>query len=419
MVMKQLYINGVGTGQFDIYISSDTFLNSPEIAYEAYEVPSLDGSLLKYDKRLNNVARRFDCFCKTDVDNNIAQFKKLLYSQRGYIRIESDYDPDYYQMGYLAEGIEFEPFDQSGAYEVKFSVYFSCKPTKIYKTTSTLTVNGALSGAVRKIYSRSDPFIQNLFAQLPISSVPSAEYYGLLSQQYAPSFGMGVEFTATLLKTGDPCFMGLVRMHKQYSSQEYTYTLEGSGVTTILSIRNLAKEETFETWYTITELNSDVITTRFASGDDTITNTRDLGSSGHGEVSVPTAMGANIQLTSTLYVSLDAPTYLKITGKMTGKETFSSVWTFDKVAAEEYGLDEILATYGTASGNATLLDLRFDLETYDIYAVKGSDEAIVTNLFTIEGNMEGFCDEIKVAIYTAQDGSMFKTVNITPDWWTI
>ncbi len=421
MVMKQLYINGVGTGQFGIFISSDTFLNSPEIAYEAYEVPGLDGSLLKYDKRLNNVARRFDCFCKSDVDNNIAQFKKLLYSNRGYVRIESDYDPEYYQMGYLAEGIEFTPFDQSGAYEVQFSVYFSCKPTKIYKTATPFTISGRRTGNINAIYSKTDPYMQTIFAQMPVEDIPEAEYFAVLNVTHG-SFGGGT-FDVAITST-EKTFLALYRGQKNNVNNPYVYTLEGyANNSDHLNVTGLEVERIYEIWETIVALHDDTIDTVFTNGTTTYTNQNILGTDGHGTVTKTTAMGANLQMSAAIRIADDDTdsVFVHICGFFQSNETFDALWEFDTPTARANGLDKVITDYGyTDSGySGKRLEFVFDLETYDVYVTHETDRKNVTNYFVMLGKMEGFCDEIEISVYTTQDSPYFDSVTITPEWWSI
>ena len=124
MARKQLYLNGTGTGSYGIYISSDTYLNAPAVDFTAYQVPGRSGDLLQYNKRLNNIIRKFDCYIPREVVTNFDAFKKLLYSNLGYFEITSDYDPDTFQRGYLAEDIETEPFNTGENQTVKFTLYF-------------------------------------------------------------------------------------------------------------------------------------------------------------------------------------------------------------------------------------------------------------------------------------------------------
>lgn len=421
-MVKQLYINGVGTGQFDIYISSDTFLNSPEIAYEAYEVPALDGSLLKYDKRLNNVIRRFDCFCKSNVNVNIAQLKKLLYSNRGYMRIESDYDPNYYQMGYLAEGIEFTPFDASGAYEVQFSLYFSCKPTKLYKTTTPFTTTAIKYGQISAIYSRNDPYMQELFAQMPVEDIPDAEFFATLTIHDALSTVGDYTITST-----EKTFLGLVCAYRTFSNESDSYALKGyANNTDSLTVTGVKKEYTYETWKAITTLHVDTVQTVLTDGTTTYTNQSKLGQDGHGEATEPTAMGANLHLTASMRIDSEyrfssAPTFFCIRGFFQSNETFSALWEFNTPSARENGLDKVIADYGYSDSVYTdkRLEFVFDLDTYDIYVTNDDNQKKVTSYFVLIGSMEGFCDEITVTMYTSNLSPYFTRVTITPEWWTV
>lgn len=168
---QTLTLSGTNLSSYGVFISSDTFLNSPEITYEAYDVPNVDGSLLKSENRLSNVVRTFECYCKNSTASNLNALKNYIYSNRGYIRIESSYDPGFYQMGYLAEAIEFEPFDYSGDFVAKFSLVFSCKPQKFFVETQIFTcpLSTQSMDTFIGVYSRNSTVIQQLFKDMPVS----------------------------------------------------------------------------------------------------------------------------------------------------------------------------------------------------------------------------------------------------------
>ena len=135
--MKTLKINNTPLSNYGIYISSDTYLDAPQIDYSEYQIPGRDGNVIQYNA-INNVIRKFDCYIPeiTNIDNAMLSLKKLLYANLGYLTLESDYDSGTYQEGYLAQQINVDPFNEKAA---KFSLYFSCKPKKISKTLTTQT----------------------------------------------------------------------------------------------------------------------------------------------------------------------------------------------------------------------------------------------------------------------------------------
>lgn len=197
MARKQLYINGTGTGDFGIYISSDTYLNAPAPDITAHAVPARNGDLIMYNRRLNNIVRRFTCYIPTDVQANFDGFKKLLYSNANdYMELASDYESDTYQRGYLADEIEAEPFLTGESLAATFDLYFSCEPQKYYKT------NEASSGAITSnmedgkcsyIFPRNHPFIQKFIDEVSIADKPTLdneELFGVIqiSSEYLYSY---------------------------------------------------------------------------------------------------------------------------------------------------------------------------------------------------------------------------------------
>lgn len=410
MVMKQLYINGVGTGQFDIYISSDTFLNSPEIAYEAYEVPSLDGSLLKYDKRLNNVARRFDCFCKTDVDNNIDAFKKLLYTNRGYMRIESDYEPNIYQYGYLAEGIEFTPFDQSGAYEVQFSVYFSCKPQKYYKnSTLSKTLNSAVPG-LTAILPKSDSLVQSIMSQLPSNvSAPTDDWYEIYLVKDSVAVRSLGYYTAMRMYPRNS-FIAVYALGdnlKVLSASDY-----GDASSSIAST-----DETSDI-YAIVGANpaNNIFVNLDANGNwgGPYTVSADL-SSYNLTASESAAIGSNLELTISYKVSgtvYQNAFYLETYYNNQQLSHMMLMIDFDSMDS-----NTITALQSIATSNVVEVVVNTD---YEVYATDETTNIDLSRYARIYGDMEGICDKIIAVAYVigSGTGSITKAV-IETNWWKL
>lgn len=171
MTVKQFYINGVGSSTCNVYISSDTFLDSPSLDFTEYDVPGRNGNLIAYNKRLNNVIRKIDCYIKDDVNVSLNALKRLIYQNTGYMRIESDYDPGTYQEGYLAQDIKVEPFNEQGDFRATFSIYFSCKPGKFESNPTELTANRYIIDGT--VLDRNDAHIKSLFDKLAISVIPN------------------------------------------------------------------------------------------------------------------------------------------------------------------------------------------------------------------------------------------------------
>ena len=172
MAKKTMKINGTSLSTYGIYISSDTYLDSPLIDYSEFQVPARSGNVILDNKRLGNVVRKFSCYVKDNPTTAIANLKKLIYGVRGYMKLESDYDPTTYQMGYLAQEIQFAPFQTGTALTVNFELYFSCQPQKYNTSISTMALGGTNLNHNAVILPRSHPMIQAMFSKLPSNMIP-------------------------------------------------------------------------------------------------------------------------------------------------------------------------------------------------------------------------------------------------------
>lgn len=196
MARKQLYINGVGTGDYGIYISSDTYLNAPAPDITAHSVPGRNGDLIQWNKRLNNIVRKFTCYIPSDAQSNFDEFKKLLYLQDGYMEISSDYETDTYQRGYLADEIEAEPFQKDENLSVTFEIYFSCEPQKYIKNVYSLNSDVSSGTTMRSaILPRSHQLVQAIFKAIPSDAVPDGDFFIYFQgNQYLMGTDIGATF---------------------------------------------------------------------------------------------------------------------------------------------------------------------------------------------------------------------------------
>lgn len=174
--MKCFYINGKSSSLYNIYISSDTYLDAPSFDYTEYEIPGVHGNSIQYNKRLNNVVRKFECFIKKDCIDSITLLKKWIYSHPGYLEIESDYDPDYLQYGYLAEEINVTPF-LGDPQNVQFTLYFSCRPQKYYIGEEFTMQSVSVSDLEYVIYPRTNPTIRQILEKVKPGYISDAENF--------------------------------------------------------------------------------------------------------------------------------------------------------------------------------------------------------------------------------------------------
>lgn len=201
--MKFLQIADLDSDQYEsssndgIYMSSDTWLDSPTVNVNAYQVPGRNGDLISKPQGFGNVIRKFDMYMPSYVDYKLRNLKKRIYWKQGYMKLKSDYE-DRYSVGYLAQDISVEPFNAEGDATAKFSLYFSCKPQKyalssVDKSTPRTTGERYPTGIPQGedcqifVYDRNSAFIQDLFTHLPASEIPNDEYFGAFDMSTAQS----------------------------------------------------------------------------------------------------------------------------------------------------------------------------------------------------------------------------------------
>lgn len=152
---KTLYINDIALSDYNIYCSSDTYLNAPQIDYTEYQIPARTGTLIQYNKRLNNVVRNFSCICrKDDAKDAIDELKKLLYMNTGYVKLASDYEPNFYQYGYFAEDLQIQYIINEDV--AIFDLIFSCNPKKFIDTINNYFLSKSYLREVNVVNAYSD-----------------------------------------------------------------------------------------------------------------------------------------------------------------------------------------------------------------------------------------------------------------------
>ena len=423
--MKQLYINGTGTGSLNIFISSDTFLNSPEYDYDAYGIPSVNGDMLKYSKRMKNIIRRFDCFCKTNVDANIDAFKKLIYSTSGYMRISSDYEPTTYQWGYLAQEIECEPFDASGAYEVTFTVYFSCMPQKFFVTANTITSNLSQANPCDRVLTREHPVIQKLISKLPLAAIPDSYYFAYFETPdprtpFTLSLSItDLTFAAFCGLNWNPITYELKSLHTLFAYTKGT-PIEDLSCTysspTPMTYGVIVALEKGSFTYTInpTSDNESVTATEQAMSGDTVT------------VSQATAVGASpmftweFQLPSALANRGDY--FAKITGFSNGVEKWQSLVAFQFGTMPNSVASVLIKSYSTTKSGYTnkFINVVYDPELEQFYALKSGKKYSLDEYISVYGDIGGTCDTITIDKQNIVNVESFPTTLKTKaNWWKV
>lgn len=117
---------GVNSADYEVYVSSVAYLNTPARDYEYSEVPGRNGDLIIDNRRFKNIDVKYNCYCR-DISKFDA-WKEAVLQQEGYVKLSCDaLSSETYRMASLSNAIEVPTFDHKGA---SFSVTFNCKPQR-------------------------------------------------------------------------------------------------------------------------------------------------------------------------------------------------------------------------------------------------------------------------------------------------
>ena len=120
----------VNSADYEVYVSSVAYLNTPARDYEYSEVPGRNGDLIIDNRRFKNIDVKYNCYCR-DISKFDA-WKEAVLQQEGYVKLSCDVlSSETYRMASLSNAIEVPTFDHKGA---SFSVTFNCKPQRFLYT---------------------------------------------------------------------------------------------------------------------------------------------------------------------------------------------------------------------------------------------------------------------------------------------
>lgn len=420
---KCFYINGNSSADYNIFINNDTYLNSPQIDYTEYSIPAVNGSSVSYNKRFENVIRKFDCYIKKDVESSLNGLKKLLYSNPGYLRIESDYDPLTYQYGFLSQSIDVSPHQSGDALTIKFSLYFSCRPQKYLKATDEVSAEAGWSSAYYQYsVTRNSGFMQNIFSKIQIENVPNDLAFEVFNLHELNSPTASPFSSVSCSWSEGNSFACVVGASTEYSNE--ATNLNEVFVSTASSFSNVSfTPSQSEYIYLIVPVKLEGTFTYTYSEDGGTVKTLTIAHSNQLETVSSVATGValdDITVTYSFNEFTEEPTTFRpnalylatyANGNMTNEASVSI--RFDKLSQEM--IDTIW------NGIGSEVNAHIDLVNYKAKLVGTRNTYVFDDYLEVVGNINGIADEIKgvllqTAAYSAGEGL---NVAVTPKWWVV
>ena len=137
-IYKSLIFDGESSRNYGVYITGEAVYNAPDREVEMISIPGRNGSFALDKGRFQNIEVSYPAgiFAETEADfaQAISDFRNLLCSRSGYVRLTDDYNPNEYRMAIYKSGLEVEPAQLKAG---EFNIVFDCKPQRFLTSGET------------------------------------------------------------------------------------------------------------------------------------------------------------------------------------------------------------------------------------------------------------------------------------------
>lgn len=425
-IFKTLRFGSVDSKDYGIYITGEAVYNAPERAVERVSVPGRNGDILIDQGRFENVPVRYPAgtfaTSQSEFSTNIADFRNAILSQRGYQRLEDDYNPSEYRMANASAGFEVDPsaYGQAG----EFELVFDCKPQRFLTSGETETTIAASGDTI------TNP---TLFESQPLLKLDG---YGKVGFN-------GYEVEVFNVPIGPVQISGADQQSTQIFGSEvpawtYSYNKASFASGDTITVSGLS----FILWID-PQVDSSFIHQTSGSGLAGVTNKRPADDKTNGREWVFPAVSFTVGTNgSASYVSVLDGTISPISGStgysvtptvtMTathdasaGTITFSIQSTLDvptwnaNHANNPITQQSAAVSVGSISGNSTKSSISdpvyIDCEIGEAYIIQGGEPVSVNNSVSIGADLPVLAPGSNTVTFD----NTFTSVKITPRWWQL
>lgn len=131
--MANLYFlfDGKNSLDYSIRMLRPMEFSAPVPRIEKEPVPARNGEVLRYDQSYENVTASANCYVLSwDIPTALARANEFLLENKGYLRLETSLEPDYFRLAAVTQGVLTQQTAQRYA---PFQIQFTCKPQKFLK----------------------------------------------------------------------------------------------------------------------------------------------------------------------------------------------------------------------------------------------------------------------------------------------
>lgn len=145
----------VDSSNYGIVVGEPPAFERPVRKQTVYQIPGRNGAVLFQEDAWNDVQRNYKVWLAEDANDTLVEkvdaFEAAINAQKGYTRLEDNFEPDIYRLAYYSGGDGFtDNLTQYG----EATLNFTCRPERFLKageTAVTVTNGSVLTNPTRYV----------------------------------------------------------------------------------------------------------------------------------------------------------------------------------------------------------------------------------------------------------------------------
>ena len=167
---------GESSSDYGMVVAEAPAFERPKRKQTIYNVPGRNGSIIFQQDAWEDVTRSYKVWLAESNSRNLPLYKRVdnveswLNSQKGYVRLEDNFEPDVYRLAYYSGG---DGFSNNLTQYGEATLNFTCRPERFLKSADTpITINmtSYSSNYVNFIYNNPTNFVSKPLFSFTLSA---------------------------------------------------------------------------------------------------------------------------------------------------------------------------------------------------------------------------------------------------------
>ena len=423
-IFKGFTFGGKYSKNYDVYITGEAVFNAPSRDVEMIAIPGRNGNLALDNGRFNNIEVTYPAglFAKTESEfaEAISNFRNFLCSQRGYVRLEDDYNPNEYRMAIYKSGLEVSHKRLKAG---EFDIVFECKPQRFLKSGEVAVTSAGSSIEITNptLFDAKPLFIANgdfTTAQIELSNSKFNPYEIVLNNDdtgridlYDPEFPYTVHYNDADFNSTDEINIELGNIGLKFRSISTLEILSctkesGSTLNSTATITEIYDASVGKNVPAVVFAISQTLTYQVGTGvDKTDTYT----------VRVKRTPASGTAVTTAYVIEVKAKSYTDHLTVSARKTNASPTDSAIKLVNYETTPRVIVSATGYSTVPVFSGDIYIDAELGEVYKYNSDDEIVPLNRYvSLPSELPVLTPGANEVIFYGLD-----SLSVTPRWWKI